>query len=243
MPRRLRHEFLGTMAAASEKPLAAQGALPGAPLDRHRARPVCVRDQRQRQRHRFSQRVVHFALAGTTHGCRSAATGSLTTELRDAALRAYPQYKVSWIWDARTSNQAPNQAIDIWLDRNGHKKERLFDPYTGQDLGESRPYSIQLMAWLARPARESAVRQNGTPDQRRGRRVRPRCFQSAVPCSGGQVPEAGAAASSFARNPTGSGLNWQLHNVIGLWMLPIVVHVRIGGRLCRLSGTVSNARE
>ena len=42
----------------------------------------------------------------------------------------------------------PNRAIDIWLDRNGHKKERLFDPYTGQDLGESRPYSIQLMAWL-----------------------------------------------------------------------------------------------
>jgi uncharacterized iron-regulated membrane protein len=70
-------------------------------------------------------------------------------QLRDAARRAYPRYKVSWIWDATRPNQAPNQPIEIWLDRNGHKKERLFDPYTGQDLGESRPYSIQFLAWLA----------------------------------------------------------------------------------------------
>ena len=55
---------------------------------------------------------------------------------------------MSWIWDAKQRNQAPNQAIEIWLDRDGHKKERLFDPYTGQDLGESRPYSIQFIAWL-----------------------------------------------------------------------------------------------
>jgi len=69
-------------------------------------------------------------------------------ELRDAAQRAYPDYRVSWIWDARKSSDPPNLAIEIWLDRNGHKKQRLFDPYSGRDLGESRPYSIQLMGWL-----------------------------------------------------------------------------------------------
>ena len=76
-------------------------------------------------------------------GPRIVAIGShkLThNELRDAALRAYPKYKVSWIWDARE----PNQAVEIWLDRKGHKKQRLFDPFTGQDLGESRPHSIQF---------------------------------------------------------------------------------------------------
>ena len=65
-------------------------------------------------------------------------------ELRDAARRAYPDYRVSWVWDARD----PKQAIEIWLDRKGHKKQRFFDPYTGRDLGESHPYSIQFMAWL-----------------------------------------------------------------------------------------------
>src|SRR5579862_9411354 len=33
-------------------------------------------------------------------------------ELRDAAVSAYPQYRVSWIWDAKQ----PNQAVEIWLD-------------------------------------------------------------------------------------------------------------------------------
>src|ERR1700761_7403306 len=65
-------------------------------------------------------------------------------ELREAARRAYPDYRLSWIWDARQ----PDRAIEIWMERNGRKKQRLFDPYTGQDLGESRPYSIQVLSWL-----------------------------------------------------------------------------------------------
>src|SRR5271154_1306469 len=55
------------------------------------------------------------------------------SQLRDAARRAYRRYRVTWIWDARQANKAPNQAIEIWLERDGRKKERLFDPYTGQD--------------------------------------------------------------------------------------------------------------
>ncbi|MGB6941120.1 MAG: PepSY-associated TM helix domain-containing protein [Bryobacteraceae bacterium] len=158
-------------------------------------------------------------------GPRMVAAGShrLThNELRAAALRAYPQYKVSWIWDAKTSNQAPNRAIDIWLDRNGHKKERLFDPYTGQDLGESRPYSIQLMAWLL----DLHV---NLLSGKTGRLVNGICavFVLALAVSGAVLWWPGTR--SWRRGFVIRGksnwklLNWQLHNVIGLWMLPIVL--------------------
>src|ERR1700730_18275398 len=40
-------------------------------------------------------------------------------QLRAAARRAYPRYSVSWIWDAKQ----PNQAIEIWMDRNGRKQQ------------------------------------------------------------------------------------------------------------------------
>jgi uncharacterized iron-regulated membrane protein len=64
---------------------------------------------------------------------RTVAIGSLRLthdQLRDAARRAYPRYRVSWVWEPKQSNQA----VEIWLDRKGGKKERLFDPYTGRDL-------------------------------------------------------------------------------------------------------------
>jgi len=65
-------------------------------------------------------------------------------ELRAAIQRAYPGYSLSYLWEAKR----PDQSVEVWLDRNGHKKQRAFNPYTGRDLGEARPYSIQILAWL-----------------------------------------------------------------------------------------------
>ena len=33
----------------------------------------------------------------------------------------------------------PSQAIEIWLDRKGHKKQRFFDPYTGRIWANRTP--------------------------------------------------------------------------------------------------------
>jgi uncharacterized iron-regulated membrane protein len=67
-----------------------------------------------------------------------------TDALKQAAKRAYPGYEVSYVWLSKN----PNQAVEIWMDRNGTKRQRLFDPFTGKDLGESVPYSIRTLAWL-----------------------------------------------------------------------------------------------
>ena len=66
-------------------------------------------------------------------------------QLKDVAHRDYPGYLVTFIWEARK----PNQAIEIWMERNGKQKQRLFDPYSGQDLGPSVPNVIRVVAWFS----------------------------------------------------------------------------------------------
>ena len=142
-------------------------------------------------------------------------------ELRAAALRAYPQYRVSWIWDASRPNAPLNQAVEIWLDRNGHKKQRLFDPYTGQDLGESRPYSIQVMAWLL----DLHV---NLLSGKTGRLINGVCsvFVLALAITGAVLWWPGVRSwrrGLVVRSKSNWKLfNWQLHNAIGLWLLPVV---------------------
>jgi uncharacterized iron-regulated membrane protein len=139
-------------------------------------------------------------------------------QLRDAARRAYPQYKLSWIWDAKQ----PNQATEIWMDRKGHKKERLFDPYTGLDLGESRPYSIQLIAWLI------DLHVNLLAGER-GRLINGACavIVLTLAFSGAVLWWPGTARwrRSLTIQTTSNWklFNWELHSVVGFWMLPIVL--------------------
>ncbi|HXR44899.1 MAG TPA: PepSY-associated TM helix domain-containing protein, partial [Pseudolysinimonas sp.] len=68
-------------------------------------------------------------------------------ELRSAALRAYPGHTVTRVGD-RISRRNPT--IEIWVERAGERKERLFNPYTGADLGDSVTKGERSVLWLAR---------------------------------------------------------------------------------------------
>jgi len=65
-------------------------------------------------------------------------------QLRQAVQKAYPNYHISYVWP----NKRPNQAVEVWVERKGKYKQRLFDPFTGQDLGPSVPAAIRVTAWL-----------------------------------------------------------------------------------------------
>ena len=65
--------------------------------------------------------------------------------LKQAAVLAYPGYSVSYIWEGKQ----PNQVVEIWMHRGHKQKQRLFDPYTGKDVGPSVPTGIKILAWLA----------------------------------------------------------------------------------------------
>jgi uncharacterized iron-regulated membrane protein len=75
-----------------------------------------------------------------------AGSGPLLTksDLIQAATRVYPGYTVSSIFQGKK----PGQEVEISLDRGGKRKTRIFDPYTGRDLGEAVPFTLQAESWL-----------------------------------------------------------------------------------------------
>ena len=68
-------------------------------------------------------------------------------ELKAIAEKTYPGYTVTRVGDRVTRR---NPTIEIWVEKNGDKKERLFDPYTGADLGDSVTKGEYFVLWLAR---------------------------------------------------------------------------------------------
>ena len=75
-----------------------------------------------------------------------AASGDRMTleEVRAAAEEAYPDHEVMNVWD--TGN--PNETVEIWLDGGGATRQRLFNPYTGEDLGNALPFGFRCLSWF-----------------------------------------------------------------------------------------------
>jgi uncharacterized iron-regulated membrane protein len=65
-------------------------------------------------------------------------------QLKQAATSAYPGYSI--VIMSRGHN--PAQAVSISLENRGNRKNRLFNPYTGADLGDSVPLAILLVSDL-----------------------------------------------------------------------------------------------
>ena len=63
-------------------------------------------------------------------------------QLAEAARRLYPGYRVANIGRARN----PDEAVDIRLRGGNRPKQRLFDPRSGADLGDSVPLGIWLIS-------------------------------------------------------------------------------------------------
>jgi uncharacterized iron-regulated membrane protein len=70
-----------------------------------------------------------------------------TAEMTQAALRAYPGYEVTRVGERITRR---NPTIEVWVEKAGEKKERLFNPFTGADLGDAVTRGEHFVLWLAR---------------------------------------------------------------------------------------------
>ena len=99
-------------------------------------------------------------------------------ELRAAAQKAYPGWEVTSVAEGRTrrggpragvggpggpggtgaadgrgrgrGNRLPDPTASITVERAGEKKDRLFNPYTGADLGDSTTQGQFFILWLTR---------------------------------------------------------------------------------------------
>lgn len=64
--------------------------------------------------------------------------------LRAAIQQAFPEYEILNIRESENSHR-PDTVV---LERDGHRIERLFDPYTASDLGNPRPLVARIMQCL-----------------------------------------------------------------------------------------------
>lgn len=65
-------------------------------------------------------------------------------QLEAAAEKAFAGYKVAKTWPVAS----PRHAVQMDLARAGHTRQRLFNPYTGEDLGNPLPAGFRFTAWL-----------------------------------------------------------------------------------------------
>jgi uncharacterized iron-regulated membrane protein len=70
----------------------------------------------------------------------------LTTEQISARARAaYPGYTITFV---STFIGRRNPAIEVSLQRGDDVKDRLFNPYTGEELGDAFPWRSRALLWL-----------------------------------------------------------------------------------------------
>ena len=155
-------------------------------------------------------------------------TGSgarLTDEqLKGAATRAYPGYTVLSVSRARN----PDQAVRISLKRSADLRDRLFNPYTGADLGDSVPLGIRLVSRLIELHDDLLA---GTT----GRRVNGvgALMLMVLAFTGIVVWWPGIRtwrrSLTVHRNVGWQRFTWDLHSMIGFWSLGFILLFGLSG--------------
>jgi len=147
-------------------------------------------------------------------------------ELGAIAKRDYPNYSVSHVWAAKK----PTDAVEIWLDREGVKstKEREFDPYTGKDLGNRQELGLGLVSWLVDFHGNLGFGPTGRIVNGAGG-----LFLAVLCLTGLIIWWPGIAnwrrSLLLAWRGDWKRFNWELHSVVGFWLLAIVLMFGLTG--------------
>lgn len=141
--------------------------------------------------------------------------------LKKAVHQAWPHYSITYIWESKRKDEA----TEVWIERDGEKKPktvgRLVDPFTGRDLGASRPVSIGVLAWLSNLHTDLL---GGST----GRKVNGVLAILVVLLSVTGLaiwwPGTGRLRRSLIIDfkANWKRLNWDLHSVVGFWMFALV---------------------
>jgi uncharacterized iron-regulated membrane protein len=66
-------------------------------------------------------------------------------QLAAAAQRVYPQFDVVRVGNLFTRDRP---VIEIWVEQGGERRQRLFNPYTGEEVGDALPQGLRAVMWL-----------------------------------------------------------------------------------------------
>lgn len=148
------------------------------------------------------------------------ASGNLLTDeqLREAAKQAYPGFEVLNLFRAKN----PDQAVDVWLKRENELKQRLFDPFTAADLGDTVPPGIKFVSWLL-DLHDNLL---GGPTGRFFNGLGA-IFTGVLGMTGVVIWWPGIQkwrrSLGVHRNVGWKRFNWDLHSAVGIWSLAFVL--------------------
>lgn len=138
-------------------------------------------------------------------------------DIRSKAQSQYPGYSITYFWESKR----PGQATEIWLEKKGSKQQRVFNPYTGEDIGRAVSYPIAITAWC----NELHTNLLGGP---KGRIVNGICsiFVTLLCVTGAILWWPGLAKwrRSLMVDPRSNWkrFNWELHSAAGFWTFALV---------------------
>jgi len=79
-------------------------------------------------------------------------------ELKASAQRAFPDYEITEIKEASTRRTV---VVHVMVKRNAETKDRLFNPYTGENLGDAFTWGERAVLWTVRLHDELLFAQRG----------------------------------------------------------------------------------
>jgi uncharacterized iron-regulated membrane protein len=145
-------------------------------------------------------------------------------QLKAAALRVYPEFTVEKVWRGRRNNVP----VDIWMNRGDQKKAHLFDPYTGADLGETRPRAVRFIDWLVSLHDDLLGGMNGRAVNGVGAILLTLlCVTGAVIWWQGVSKWKRGLGVQWRRG--WQRINWDLHSAIGFWAFIAVLVWAVSG--------------
>ncbi|MGB7218905.1 MAG: PepSY-associated TM helix domain-containing protein [Vicinamibacterales bacterium] len=172
----------------------------------------------------FRQEYYAFFRPGSTLAPQSGERMTVDA-LTEAAERLYPGAQINRVIVRR---RGPQQAADVYLERDGQSLHRLFDPYTGADLGDAEPPATRLF--------EQVVDlHDNLFAGRRGRLVNGvgalcltlLCLSGAVIWwQGGKTWYRGLL---LRWRVNWKRLNWDLHSALGFWSLAFIFMWAVSG--------------
>lgn len=145
-------------------------------------------------------------------------------ELKQAAKLAYPGYEVTRV----SLPNNPDQAAEIWLERRGKKLQRLLNPYTGADLGDSLRPGFRFVLWLVDLHDNLLAAQKGRLVNAAGG-----IFTLLLALTAAFIWWPGIdtwrRSLSFRWKTNPKGFNWTVHSALGFWTFAFFLMWAISG--------------
>jgi uncharacterized iron-regulated membrane protein len=147
-----------------------------------------------------------------------------SAELKQAAQRAYPNYAITDV----AKPPKPNQPVEIAFERGDKNLQRIFNPFTGADLGNAVPAGFRFIEWLADLHDNLLYEPAGRVINGIGG------IAATLLCVTGAViwwPGIGKwrRALTFTYKGDARSLNWGLHRAIGIWSAAFIIFWGISG--------------